>query len=229
MYSRTRVTSRIIPALAGNTRDRQRRERRTPDHPRSRGEYLIIGLVHLVAGGSSPLSRGIRPCCQICGNGGRIIPALAGNTIDSLHHLCPISDHPRSRGEYSKIFGTRGAQQGSSPLSRGIRRGFPQCHAGGGIIPALAGNTRFGELHSVSSWDHPRSRGEYVSWHRHMTVPSGSSPLSRGIRGSCDRCRSRNGIIPALAGNTTAHLSTGRPGRDHPRSRGEYAEGAPIS
>ena len=70
--------------------------------------------------------------------------------------------------------------------------------------------------------DHPRSRGEYVIGNLGRGTLSGSSPLSRGIRGpGCSRYR-RRGIIPALAGNTTPSTTSPSWWRDHPRSRGEY-------
>ena len=90
-------------------------------------------------------------------------------------------DHPRSRGEYLSGLVQGGAETGSSPLSRGIRRmapfilrvlgssplsrgilgpdGIP--YAIGRIIPALAGNTTSLATVFVHDGDHPRSRGEY--------------------------------------------------------------------
>ena len=51
--------SRIIPALAGNTRPRTVVKPDTPDHPRSRGEYTTQVITRENIMGSSPLSRGI--------------------------------------------------------------------------------------------------------------------------------------------------------------------------
>ena len=152
---------RIIPALAGNTDAGGVVDGCCWDHPRSRGEYMPVSEEYGLGLGSSPLSRGIRPCCQICGNGGRIIPALAGNTIDSLHHLCPISDHPRSRGEYDSYGDVVVKGAGSSPLSRGIPVGFARSPDTARIIPALAGNTVTPTPTTARKTDHPRSRGEY--------------------------------------------------------------------
>ena len=72
---------RIIPALAGNTERRLRSDQSAPDHPRSRGEYMIGEKPSHARYGSSPLSRGIQ-CpmwCLLHQDG--IIPALAGNTL----------------------------------------------------------------------------------------------------------------------------------------------------
>ena len=110
----------IIPALAGNTRDQVRRRLARGDHPRSRGEYTVdrwndrVRVDHPRSRGeyrshrqrmpghtgSSPLSRGIRVCRSRSSGHGRIIPALAGNTIDAYSNHQAARDHPRSRGEY---------------------------------------------------------------------------------------------------------------------------------
>ena len=73
--------------------------------------------------------------------------------------------------------------------------------------------------------DHPRSRGEYECGGHLLGTCFGSSPLSRGIRLRQGLPGPAGGIIPALAGNTTAcQPGLGYPG-DHPRSRGEYQPG----
>ena len=71
---------RIIPALAGNTMYKLLVRPTTTDHPRSRGEYLMLHLLGALAEGSSPLSRGIPHLPHLSGSRRRIIPALAGNT-----------------------------------------------------------------------------------------------------------------------------------------------------
>ena len=51
------------------------------------------------------------------------------------------TDHPRSRGEYHDFLSLNDYNEGSSPLSRGIRP-RPACMTSPArIIPALAGNT----------------------------------------------------------------------------------------
>ena len=91
---------RIIPALAGNTSRSQGCRCATPDHPRSRGEYIGAAIGVAIAFGSSPLSRGILRHKNGSPKKARIIPALAGNTCCDRPFWDPISDHPRSRGEY---------------------------------------------------------------------------------------------------------------------------------
>ena len=50
----------ITPACAGNTNSSPARIRRTKDHPRLRGEYLVILNTKSCALGSPPLARGIQ-------------------------------------------------------------------------------------------------------------------------------------------------------------------------
>ena len=114
-------THRIIPALAGNTITQARVLRVTQDHPRSRGEYGGVVMGMSSAEGSSPLSRGIRCRRLPAWTRGRIIPALAGNTLREARQKGFQEDHPRSRGEYCWIPACCIAVRGSSPLSRGIQ------------------------------------------------------------------------------------------------------------
>ena len=132
----------IIPALAGNTLPRLPRIRWSPDHPRSRGEYIPWIMPPFFPGGSSPLSRGIRTPNVHEQVGERIIPALAGNTAFHLQLDVWSRDHPRSRGEYRGIRAHGRGMAGSSPLSRGIPLRLQWRLRSRGIIPALAGNTR---------------------------------------------------------------------------------------
>ena len=218
-------TRRIIPALAGNTSSREPCRAHGSDHPRSRGEYPAGVVCGSVAAGSSPLSRGILPV-PLCPLGpGRIIPALAGNTVQKELRHPAGPDHPRSRGEYSFANPMGLYENGSSPLSRGIL-GVRDPKVGPlRIIPALAGNTPSRPPPSGQESDHPRSRGEYANNRAPPVLAAGSSPLSRGIpgfRGVCDMDRR---IIPALAGNTAPSRPTRPRSRDHPRSRGEYTPG----
>ena len=70
----------IIPALAGNTWHRGWLRGSQGDHPRSRGEYLLIVSRSCAKPGSSPLSRGILRKATATRFHQGIIPALAGNT-----------------------------------------------------------------------------------------------------------------------------------------------------
>ena len=73
-------SSRIIPALAGNTHTCPSSHGAYKDHPRSRGEYWKKEYNFDYATGSSPLSRGILTKESAPKKVVGIIPALAGNT-----------------------------------------------------------------------------------------------------------------------------------------------------
>ena len=202
---RARVTtqlSRIIPALAGNTRPPAPLGGMVRDHPRSRGEYAAPRASSAHAMGSSPLSRGIPQRLRRRRHHRRIIPALAGNTRSGRGSWAAGGDHPRSRGEYFTRRRWVVELLGSSPLSRGIPETGDTKVATPGIIPALAGNTAPSRAVIAALRDHPRSRGEYSSNILLLLRHKGSSPLSRGIRGRATAPTVGVGIIPALAGNT---------------------------
>ena len=74
-------SSRIIPARAGFTHRRRRKDRRSPDHPRSRGVYRDISWSNPLATGSSPLARGLLDQGGGEGVDLGIIPARAGFTL----------------------------------------------------------------------------------------------------------------------------------------------------
>ena len=131
----------IIPALAGNTRTLEPPPPWRWDHPRSRGEYQVITAQVKASDGSSPLSRGIPSAAMIITQAGRIIPALAGNTLVGGNPGVDWGDHPRSRGEYGSGLFKPPNTFGSSPLSRGIHHLRHHILTQPRIIPALAGNT----------------------------------------------------------------------------------------
>ena len=213
---------RIIPALAGNTYKGGNPNEDAGEHPRSRGEYVQSLVPSSAVPGSSPLSRGIPPPLPLTIAMVRIIPALAGNTCSTCANPRASWDHPRSRGEYDDLLCQRETCEGSSPLSRGIPRTNSSRCTCPRIIPALAGNTCCHGGSRAGLGDHPRSRGEYCVLLGMVALVEGSSPLSRGIRRGGGEWESPEGIIPALAGNTTPCWTTWWCPWDHPRSRGEY-------
>ena len=91
-----------------------------------------------------------------------------------------------------------------------------------GLIPARAGNTGARTHTHRRERAHPRSRGEHGFAVVFPAPGGGSSPLARGTHPYCHPARTRNGLIPARAGNTSRCGHSVRPGRAHPRSRGEH-------
>ena len=70
----------LIPARAGNTQRRCRRQKASRAHPRSRGEHKTVYVRLPVAMGSSPLARGTLVAIFHPALEAGLIPARAGNT-----------------------------------------------------------------------------------------------------------------------------------------------------
>ena len=183
MYGRDRSPRvGIIPARAGFTNMSEDLRRGTGDHPRSRGVYILGGLVE--------------------GGDLRIIPARAGFTVTSNRLDAPQEDHPRSRGVYAHENARDHAVLGSSPLARGLPNVSDPYGGPYRIIPARAGFTHVGSGGWRGFQDHPRSRGVYVRSILNVAHVLGSSPLARGLRGDSQNRGENGGIIPARAGFT---------------------------
>ena len=67
-------------------------------HPRSRGVNVAAAREAVLAGGSSPLTRGQRAGDGPAPSPSRIIPAHAGSTLRDAVSVSERPDHPRSRG-----------------------------------------------------------------------------------------------------------------------------------
>ena len=131
------------------------------DHPRSRGVYDAKAGSFLLAGGSSPLARGLPARALVEKFGHRIIPARAGFTREHSGH---VQD-----------------RWGSSPLARGLHAPVDEGVRVRGIIPARAGFTSEASARACHAADHPRSRGVYAPGVETPPVSWGSSPLARGL------------------------------------------------
>ena len=71
----------------------------------------------------------------------KIIPAYAGNTVDSDTLVPALKDHPRVCGEHMTSAAMGNEAAGSSPRMRGTPFAPPTPVDTTGIIPAYAGNT----------------------------------------------------------------------------------------
>ena len=152
-----------------------------------------------------------------------IIPAHAGNTCPS--HACTSAggDHPRTCGEHLVSRRMPKSGSGSSPHMRGTPLlGWNACQ-GTGIIPAHAGNTRFGNAVLTVKRDHPRTCGEHPVRQCRVDGETGSSPHMRGTQAGGGACLAVLGIIPAHAGNTCIGGGDQVEFGDHPRTCGEHA------
>ena len=195
-------TPRIIPARAGFTRLGRRSVPHGWDHPRSRGVYVWGEAEEVGEDGSSPLARGLPGTWSLASSRQRIIPARAGFTSSHPSTTPGMRDHPRSRGVYVSDGFVDFLRVGSSPLARGLRSGRVRRDAHPRIIPARAGFTPPGVAPRTAIADHPRSRGVYDATTGYQSLPTGSSPLARGLRTKYDPLGKSAGIIPARAGFT---------------------------
>ena len=212
----------IIPAYAGSTPGRRWCGPPPPDHPRIRGEHVIITCPVPVARGSSPHTRGAHHPAHSSPTDTRIIPAYAGSTGSMSTRRTLRPDHPRIRGEHESTSWTNRRLSGSSPHTRGAPVGSSPDAGHAGIIPAYAGSTGSAPTTSPGRPDHPRIRGEHLVRAPAADEATGSSPHTRGAPPGHRRAPGPVRIIPAYAG------STGRPPSfplvvpDHPRIRGEH-------
>ena len=157
--------------------------------------------------GSSPLARGLPFPGALPGVEAGIIPARAGFTSPPSTWTPGSSDHPRSRGVYSRWRCPWDLLGGSSPLARGL------------LAPRARQRPRRG--------DHPRSRGVYLRRSLRGLLTYGSSPLARGLRHGDPGHGPLRWIIPARAGFTPWRRCGRVRCSDHPRSRGVYVEAVP--
>ena len=233
---------RIIPARAGFTSRHWTPTGRRPDHPRTRGVYLVTlgtweprsgsspharGLQQVRAAedndrGSSPHARGLPQTQAVLEHGRRIIPARAGFTPHQNRTGRQKRDHPRTRGVYGFCGVCVAVAAGSSPHARGLPVTDATQPENAGIIPARAGFTdRRNSPHNAAP-DHPRTRGVYAAHAQPLTLSRGSSPHARGLPIPVLRLFVVVGIIPARAGFTRDGGIPGFAMWDHPRTRGVY-------
>ena len=134
--------ARLIPAHAGKTTVGAGAGRPSTAHPRSRGENHRSVLSGRFRRGSSPLTRGKLKLITYSRPASRLIPAHAGKTPRTRPSQACHPAHPRSRGENPRCVHFRTVGSGSSPLTRGKRRGVDRGAEAPRLIPAHAGKTR---------------------------------------------------------------------------------------
>lgn len=92
--------SKIIPACAGNTAQEASSTHARSDHPRTRGEHLLMTRCAPVRGGPSPHTRGTPRSRDRSWDFSRTIPACAGKPQVARRRTVLHWDHPRIRGEH---------------------------------------------------------------------------------------------------------------------------------
>ena len=203
--SRLLLTSRFIPAHAGNSRIPPHTGRPMPVHPRACGELVMMFPALEIKSGSSPRMRGTLLNREVGGVRRRFIPAHAGNSFlpDILTMRNPV--HPRACGEleleaYAKGNGDRfiPAHAGNSSSDEPPKYLKVQDR----FIPAHAGNSLFLMSSALTSPVHPRACGELVMVLRMKRKAYGSSPRMRGTLADRSSPLAIYRFIPAHAGNS---------------------------
>src|SRR6266511_2192055 len=209
------------PAYAGNAVGAEAAEHRLGDHPRVRGERRDPCFVPASLDGPPPRTRGTRPGRRCSRTRHGTTPAYAGNAPAGQPRSGRSRDHPRVRGERASRSVHGMVWSGPPPRTRGTQ-GEPQLEVGGGgTTPAYAGNAFRPPSASCGSWDHPRVRGERLSFEDGDPRSLGPPPRTRGTRVRGGSWGSGLGTTPAYAGNATGRCRSCGRLRDHPRVRGE--------
>ena len=176
---RPRIHLRIIPAYAGQIRNRARGESADRDHPRIRGTNRKDRVEAIGIEGSSPHTRDklhfdyyILPLFGI-------IPAYAGQIFCSVLHKLHRRDHPRIRGTNCSGKLVSRFSLGSSPHTRDKFNIIYRVTLWRRIIPAYAGQITVSILARLFNKDHPRIRGTNRSRPQWIRRSRGSSPHTR--------------------------------------------------
>ena len=217
----------LIPTRAGSTPIGQWFQCQSSAHPRSRGEHDLNHIQTDNAFGSSPLARGTPEGTKVTATLPRLIPACAGNTVIAAASITSFSAHPRSRGEHRYASATERWPLGSSPLARGTSQGSHRWPEMVRLIPARAGDTEQARSKTRQTRAHPRLRGEHGPMVSSLVRSCGSSPLTRGARGTVRGAALGHRLIPAHAGSTVRLGNRHAVPAAHPRSRGEHSGGLP--
>ena len=153
------LSTRIIPAGAGDTRSRLCHRRGPPDHPRGCGGHSLLSASRTTVPGSSPRVRGTLDPVRGKADHRRIIPAGAGDTRPDRPGRCASPDHPRGCGGHAIIVRVNDPVGGSSPRVRGTLITRADGTVENRIIPAGAGDTSTPTPAIRCSPDHPRGCG----------------------------------------------------------------------
>ena len=172
--------SGITPACAGKRGRGDRDRARAEDHPRMRGEKVNTNVATNPGQGSHPHARGKDTYATDLQTAGGITPACAGKSrTGSTHDRCG-RDHPRMRGEKTPRQICSETGRGSPPHARGKAHRQARCQNDAGITPACAGKRSEARLRSAPPGDHPRMRGEKLSFVVIIESRQGSPPHARG-------------------------------------------------
>ncbi len=175
--------------------------------------------------GSPPLARGPHGQLGEVERAGRLTPARAGTTPESVRRRLFLPAHPRSRGDHDGRQVSVAVAYGSPPLARGPLPMPVQPLCLQRLTPARAGTTEAPSTCVACRPAHPRSRGDHVLRGLLRHVRRGSPPLARGPRRRGHRIQRLQRLTPARAGTTGWKPRRSCGTAAHPRSRGDHRTG----
>ncbi len=176
------ISSRFIPAGAGNTLNKHKFYCNRTVYPRWRGEHDYDWRRQPGRNGLSPLARGTHEKFFARPLHWRFIPAGAGNTLSTRASHLASSVYPRWRGEHRCRRGVRETAFGLSPLARGTLAFNTDSFSVPRFIPAGAGNTLSDGIVTRLIPVYPRWRGEHIKAFFSGFITGGLSPLARGTQ-----------------------------------------------
>ena len=153
---------RITPAYAGKSFPSGLFYAHNRDHPRVCGEKCSSCWVRCLTSGSPPRMRGKEAKLTNRKWKGRITPAYAGKSDNTLKNKQKQWDHPRVCGEKLVLFRLAAWLLGSPPRMRGKECLDAFWCLLSRITPAYAGKRLFDLVSKNVKKDHPRVCGEKV-------------------------------------------------------------------
>ena len=199
-YLSTTLSSRSIPACAGEPAGPIHRLHQHAVYPRVCGGTPLPHIGARVAQGLSPRVRGNRLPCPGRPHTGRSIPACAGEPQWQAHCRRWMGVYPRVCGGTLPALLPPCSARGLSPRVRG-NRSHPPFHSGhSGSIPACAGEPAPSNSAGLPVMVYPRVCGGTNAGRRYPFANDGLSPRVRGNRVCAILGGTVAGSIPACAG-----------------------------
>ncbi len=196
------------------------------DHPRVRGDHRGAGIALDPAVGPPPRARGPPPPARWGRARSGTTPACAGTTHRPARQRRKARDHPRVRGDHVEERALLTRHPGPPPRARGPQA-VTGCPAPGpGTTPACAGTTILLGVRIAEREDHPRVRGDHSASVLVSLLKQGPPPRARGPHSRSRHLHRGRGTTPACAGTTSSWRAASSRPWDHPRVRGDHAEGA---
>ena len=214
------LSSRSIPAHAGEPPVLSPTAIRRPVYPRPRGGTTPMWDAYLKTTGLSPPTRGNRRGRSVPRRGQGSIPAHAGEppVLSPTAIRRPV--YPRPRGGTTPMWDAYLKTTGLSPPTRGNRAVGKRRRMSARSIPAHAGEPRIGRRFRDSQGVYPRPRGGTYPDDMDDIKSAGLSPPTRGNRNARGLGARAARSIPAHAGEPPTFRAPDAAAAVYPRPRG---------